>query len=68
MNPETDFTSLTFHPDWSKFVAYVNSLEKSLVNSLRSTMDPVSNRQLMFLTQLKADLRNRVQNKDLWNV
>lgn len=66
--PEIDITPLTRHPAWPALVRYFAAAEEAELSRLRSTVDDIANRRLIFLTRIKADLRNRSENKELWNV
>ncbi len=66
--PEIEITALTRHPDWPKFAAIFHALEKSELSKLRSSMDPVANRNLIHLIAIRSEITKRSENKDLWNV
>ena len=68
ISPEKDITSLTRHPQWRNFAAYLNAMENTDIAVLRHTMNELSNRNLIFISRLKAALRMRSENKDLFNV
>lgn len=66
--PEKDITPLTHHPAWPALARYFNGLEKAETDRLRAAVDEDANRRLIFLTRIRAELRNRSENKELWNV
>ena len=66
--PEKDITSLTRHPQWRNLAAFINSVEATEIKALRTSIDAVSNRHLIFITRLKTELLMRSENKDLFNV
>ena len=68
ISPEKDITSLTRHPQWRNFVILLLGIEKAQVAALKTTVDPIANRHLIFLSSLKAELSMRSENKDLFNV
>jgi len=65
---EKDITSLTRHPQWRNFAAFMNSIEATEISFLRTNMNDVANRHLIFISRLKTELRMRSENKDLFNV
>jgi len=68
ISPEKDITSLTRHPQWPNFAAFMNAVEATEIKALRTSINDVSNRHLIFITRLKTELRMRSENKDLFNV
>lgn len=66
--PEKDITALTHHPQWRNLAAFLNATEKTEVAVLRASVDETANRRLIFISRLKAELRMRSENKELFNV
>lgn len=66
MPPETDLTPLTQHPTWKVLRDYVLATEREAISRLRISQDPTANLQLIWISRLKADLRTRSENKELW--
>lgn len=68
IDPTDDLTALTHHPQWTNFAALIQKMVTTQVIKLSGDLDADANYRLRFLTDLKFDIRQRTENKDLWNV